>query len=145
MSYQNVIVAVEANAEASAIVEKAKLLAGDTPLSIVTVVPDIVHHYGAAWTTEAGDMMAKILEGARDQAEEKLQSLAQSEGIASDRVYVREGQPATVVQDLATELDADCIVVGTHGQHGIALFFGSTANSLIHGLDCDAYLVRVGE
>ena len=39
--------------------------------------------------------------------------------------------------------EPDLIVVGTHGRHGIGLLLGSTANSVLHGVDRDVLAVRV--
>jgi universal stress protein A len=39
----------------------------------------------------------------------------------------------------------DLIVMGTHGQSGLKLLLGSTANSVLHGAGCDILAVRVGD
>ncbi len=43
------------------------------------------------------------------------------------------------------DIDFDLIIIGTHGQHGIALLLGSTANAVLHGVSCDVLAVRVKE
>ena len=37
----------------------------------------------------------------------------------------------------------DLIVLGTHGQKGVQLLLGATANSVLHGSCCDVLAVRV--
>jgi universal stress protein A len=37
----------------------------------------------------------------------------------------------------------ELIVLGTHGQKGVQLLLGATANSVLHGADCDVLAVRV--
>jgi universal stress protein A len=44
---------------------------------------------------------------------------------------------------MAEELDADLIVLGTHGRHGLGLMLGSTANAVLHGAPCDVLAVKV--
>ncbi len=43
------------------------------------------------------------------------------------------------------EINADLIVVGSHGRHGFALLMGSTANGVLHGARRDVLAVRVGK
>ncbi len=40
-------------------------------------------------------------------------------------------------------MDADLIVLGTHGRHGLGLILGSTANGVLHGASCDVLAVRI--
>ena len=37
----------------------------------------------------------------------------------------------------------DDVVLGTHGQKGVQLLLGATANSVLHGSSCDVLAVRV--
>jgi universal stress protein A len=46
---------------------------------------------------------------------------------------------------MAKEEDVDLIIVGSHGRHGLALIFGSTSNSVLHGAPCDVLAVRIAE
>ena len=145
MSYEHVIAAVEPNDEAAVVVRRARALAGRNPISLVSAVPVPVHHYGPAWTMDATGIGVAMMERAREHANEYLHALAKDEGVPADRVHIRSGHAASVLHEVAAEIEADCIVLGCHGQHGLSLFFGSTANQLVHGLECDAYFVRVGD
>ena len=144
MSYKNLLVAVEPNQEARTIAARAREIAPDAEISVLAVLPDVVQAYGTVWSGDASGAMLDFVQGTRQEAERQLRDLLRNVGIARERVQVRFGSPARVAHEVAQEMEADCIVAGCHGQHGIELAFGSTANALIHGLDCDAYLVRVG-
>lgn len=143
MAYTNLLVAVEPNQEARTIVARAREIAPEADISLLAVLPDVVHAYGTVWSGEATSPMLDFVNGTRAEGERQLRELVRGMGIADRRVEVRFGTPAQVAHEMAKEIDADCIVAGCHGQHGIELAFGSTANALIHGLDCDAYLVRL--
>ncbi len=54
------------------------------------------------------------------------------------------GRPGSEIRRQAEENDADLIVIGSHGRHGIQLLLGSTANSVLHGAACDVLAVRIG-
>lgn len=144
MAYTNLLVAVEPNQEARTIVARAREIAPEAEISLLAVLPDVVHAYGTVWSGEATSPMLDFVNGTRTEGERQLRELVRGMGISDRRVEVRFGTPAQVAHEMAKEIDADCIVAGCHGQHGIELAFGSTANALIHGLDCDAYLVRIG-
>jgi universal stress protein A len=49
------------------------------------------------------------------------------------------------MHSMAKDQDIDLIVVGSHGRHGLALIFGSTSNSVLHGATCDVLAVRISE
>ena len=45
---------------------------------------------------------------------------------------------------IAREKSIELVVIGTHGQKGLQLLLGSTANAVLHGAGCDVLSVRVG-
>lgn len=49
------------------------------------------------------------------------------------RTFIEDGRPATVIADLAEQLNADMVVIGRRGRSGVAeLVLGSTSNELSH-------------
>jgi nucleotide-binding universal stress UspA family protein len=57
---------------------------------------------------------------------------------------LREGDPRAVIPATAVELDADLIVMGTHGRRGISRWLlGSVAESVARTASCPVLLVRV--
>lgn len=61
---------------------------------------------------------------------------------ALDRV-LESGAPETRLPDSVTSADVDLVVLGSHGRSGMArALLGSTAENLLHTLDCDTLVVR---
>lgn len=59
------------------------------------------------------------------------------------RMEIRAGHPGQALTTLATELDADAVVLGTRGHGPVArLVLGSTAADLVHLLDRPVVVVR---
>jgi nucleotide-binding universal stress UspA family protein len=95
-------------------------------LVIVHVEEDIVGKGGGPIKATEDEIQAEI----RGQAEE-----LSAQGIDTS-VHMRSvmlGGPAHVIEDIATEADADLIVVGTRGHSPVAgLLLGSVAQRLLH-------------
>jgi universal stress protein A len=88
--------------------------------------------------------LSTIQEQIQDTAKNHLAEFASSLAIEDDDRHLIFGRPETEIHTLAKEIDADLIVVGSHGRHGLALLLGSTANGVLHGATCDVLAVRVG-
>jgi len=57
---------------------------------------------------------------------------------------LREGDPRAVIPATAAELDADLIIMGTHGRRGFSRWMlGSVAESVARTASCPVLLVRV--
>jgi nucleotide-binding universal stress UspA family protein len=57
--------------------------------------------------------------------------------------HARVDSPALGIVQLASDLDADLIVVGTHGRHGISrALLGSVAESTVRNAHCPVLVVR---
>ena len=74
-----------------------------------------------------------------------MAALASQLNVPEENQYVILGQAAREMHRIANEEDVDLIVVGSHGRHGLALIFGSTSNSVLHGANCDVLAVRIAE
>jgi universal stress protein A len=79
----------------------------------------------------------------QQQATERIALLGEQLDINSDDQHIILGHPAQEMHRMASEQDIDLIVVGSHGRHGLALIFGSTSNSVLHGATCDVLAVRI--
>lgn len=57
--------------------------------------------------------------------------------------WVELGATRQGIMHIAETLEADLIVIGSHGRHGISRLLGSTANAVLHGADRDVLAVRI--
>ena len=78
------------------------------------------------------------------QAEESLANFADRYKIPAENVHLCQGRPQDEIHRLVNDINADLVVVGSHGRHGLSLLLGSTANGVLHGSTCDVLAVRVG-
>lgn len=137
--YQNILIALDVFGDYEAVLDRGMKVAGNpTEVSLVHVsMPEVFFEpYGMAFTAEVAGQV-------REQTTEKLMTIAKQHQISSDKVYVPVGNPADEIHALADEIDADLIVLGTHGRSGLKLLLGSTANAVLHGVKRDVLAVRV--
>ena len=55
------------------------------------------------------------------------------------------GSPAREIRNVARYIQADLMVVGGHGKHGLELLLGSVSSGVTHGAACDLLIVRIPE
>ena len=62
----------------------------------------------------------------------------------ANRSILAHGPAGSSILDAISELHADLVVVGTHGQTGLSrLALGSVAESVVRGADCSVLVVRI--
>jgi universal stress protein A len=78
---------------------------------------------------------------------EKIKFMELGDQLAIDVVnrWMVWGIPTQEIINIADQEQVDLIIVGSHGRHGLALFLGSTANSVLHHAKCDVMAVRLVE
>ncbi len=84
-----------------------------------------------------------LLDTLKVDAHDSLTTLGAELGFDSASIWVTVGSPKREITRIAHEQAADLIVIGSHGQHGIALLAGSTANGVLHLAPCDVLTVRI--
>jgi len=142
MKYSNVIAAIDTSDDAKQVLDAALQLSldHDAQLSLITVLKPFIQVYGGIDTPT----IARIEHDSVVQATERLTHHAHTLGLEDDRVFVVQGHAPTEIRNLANELDASLIVMGTHGRHGMQrMMLGSTASGVLHGTDCDVFAVRI--
>jgi universal stress protein A len=144
--YTKILIALDFHADNDEIVEKGLSLAtsNNAELYFIHVNEPLAVAYGAdgmSWSDQVVVLETSIRESAR----KKMLELSEKASVPIDRCITREGKPAREIHDLVKEKNIDLIVMGTHGQSGLQLLLGSTANSVLHGSTCDVLTVRVGD
>lgn len=145
MAYERILVALDLPDEGAEVLAAARQQAENSEmpeLHLVNVVKPLHHTHGTLLmgSVTASENLDKEL---HDYAAEILSQWAQETGVPAERVHVLTGNPAFEIRRLADELQADLIVIGSHGRHGLGLLLGSTANGVLHGARCDVLTVRV--
>lgn len=139
--YKHIIVGVDLSEDSSKVLARASELAracGAT-LSLAHVIEPLTFAYG-------GDMpidLSEVQEQLQLKAEQELQRLGQLIEHPVKHEHILVGQAATELRYLASQENADLIIVGSRGRKGFALLLGSTSNSVLHGAGCDVLAVLV--
>lgn len=107
-------------------------------LHILHVVESI-HAYGAA---QGYEIIMQVENQIAKDAENALNTLSKKYGIPPAQQIIAKGLPRFVILEQAKKLNADLIIVGGHGRHGISLLLGSTADGVTHHAECDVLAVR---
>jgi len=141
--YKHILLAVDFSAHGEEAADRAKDLADkyQAKLSVVHVVDNLPltdAAYGPVIPFDL-DLTEELMTAAKD----RLAKLADKLGIAEDCQRVAVGSPKLEIIRIAEEDQADLIVVGSHGRHGLALLLGSTANGVLHHAHCDVLAVRL--
>jgi len=92
------------------------------------------------------DMMGQASEHEMEESEGYLDSIRrQWSGLGIPvRLEVTRGDPTTMIVDTATAVDADLIVMTTHGRSGLSrLIYGSVAEGVLRGSPIPVLLIPV--
>ena len=140
--YQRILLAVDLTEESDQVAERALALASafSAELHVVHVIEPLSLAYGGDVPMDLSSVQDQI----QDQAKSHLAEFANSIGVPPEHQHLIFGRPESEIQRAAEAQDADVIVVGSHGRHGLALLLGSTANGVLHGATKDVLAVRVG-
>ena len=145
-TYQKILVAVDLSSESELVLQKAQLIAGpNAEIYLVYVQEPMDNVYvgivpQSAAFSGLGDLEAQLGE----ELKQKLTALGENMDVPSGNLHILNGSPAHEIHRFANENDVQLIVIGTHGQKGLQLLLGSTANAVLHGADCDVLSVRIG-
>lgn len=145
VAYNTVVVAVDLSEESSAIVQRAVDVAGEGAKIHVVYVQEPMEavYMGVVPYGPVFVGMDQVEDRLQRELKDKLTALAADHGLDADRAHFLTGSPAREIHRFAREQRCDLIVLGTHGQKGVQLLLGSTANAVLHGAECDVLAVRM--
>lgn len=131
-TFNTILVATDLTEDNQQVVQKALNIAKqfDAKLHLVHVVEPI-GAYGGGWY-----YLDNLNQEIEKEAQEHLTQFAKTFKIETDRQHLCSGLTKKMILDLADELHADLIVVGTHGPKGFAGILGSTASSVLNSAKC---------
>lgn len=143
------VVGVDFSSTGELALQRAFELASRTPNAEPHVVY-VAGAYGPMLRLELpDDAKAVSIEEASDHlrkyVERQLDKFQQTRRATFERVvtHIRVGAPADEVAQLAADLDADLVIVGTHGRRGVRrLLLGSVAEGVMRLAHCPVFVVR---
>lgn len=119
----------------------------------IAYASSLAHHYQAdlhfVFVMErpvaygAGDGVFVFTDEDRQAIKAKLSAVKPTESDVSFEHHLLDGEPAKEIVDLAKQLDADLIVMGTHGRSGLfRMLMGSIAEHVVRKADCPVLALR---
>lgn len=139
--YKQILFATDLTEETQYLIDKVRTLRGYTgaKLAIIHVVEPLPGYSYAYLGIE--DIEGQLI----DEAKQSLDKLSTQLAVAKADQYVEVGPTKTKILSVADDINADLIICGSHGRHGLSLLLGSTANAILHGAKCDVLTVRLPE
>lgn len=137
--YKKIVVALDIYTSYELVLKKAVALAQKNEylhLVYVTLPRTYFEPYGVSFVGE-------YVSDTRLQAEQRLTEIAEKYAVPAAQIHSIIGHPADEIHELAENICADLIIIGTHGQSGVKLLLGSTANGVLHAVKCDVLAVKV--
>lgn len=104
-----------------------------------------VVHVLASLDPGAGSLFEETVMGQprEEVARQRIEELIRDAGATGARAIVLKGDPGLEIANYAKQLNAELIVVPSHGYHGIKrLLLGSTAERIIRHAHCSVLVLR---
>ena len=144
--YRKILIALDFHGDNEEIIETGLLMAKSSAaeLFLIHVIEPVVLA-AMADTSEIDGQIVELQTHIKTGAKKNLIETGSQLSIPPDNCILREGK---ATQEIHRAVDAKSIyllVIGTHGQSGLQLLLGSTANGVLHGSTCDVLAVRVGK
>lgn len=142
--YNTILVAVDLSKDSLKVLDKAVAAANGDNSNIHLV--HVVEPVAAAYSMDIYAVnINELQQEAISMAEQKLLEIAKRLNLDESKVHTLLGAPGPEVRNLAAEVNADAIVIGSHGHSGWKILLGSTAIKVLHGATCDVLTVYVGD
>lgn len=139
--YKNILFATDLADDTEYLIEKVRAVRGLTgaKLHLIHVVEPLPGYSYAYLGIE--DIEGQLM----DESRQSIVKLGERLNVNAESQFVEVGPTKTKILKIADELNADLIICGSHGRHGLSLLLGSTANAILHGAKCDVLTVRLPE
>ncbi len=139
--YKTILFATDLTEDTDYLLQKVQSVRGITgaKLCLVHVVEPLPGYNYAYLGIE--DIEGQLIQEAR----QSIDKLATQLNVDKKDVFIEVGATKNRILKVADEENADLIICGSHGRHGLSLLLGSTANAILHGAKCDVLTVRLPE
>jgi universal stress protein A len=138
--YKHILLAIDLSEEAHGLLEKAQEQA-----KLHTARLDVVHVMD--WPLTGFDPVVGYStindESLLEDMAASVKKIVAKHGIADANTHTLLGQPSSTVANLAEQLQADLVMVGSHGKRGWRALLGSTASAILQVTQCDCLVVRI--
>jgi universal stress protein F len=139
--YKHIVAALDGSARTELVLRQAERLARDhgAKLHLCRAINVPVGIPIEAWALSGGELTERLVTDAERELTAQLQSLSPP---LAGQVHVRVGRPAPVICDLAAQIPADLIVLGSHGFDTLDRLLGTTAAKVVNHAPCSVLVVR---
>lgn len=141
LGYKRILVAVDLGEHSQQVIGRARAAAANSGadvklLHVVEYVP--VEPMGEA-LLPAVSVEEDLVAGAR----KRLSEIADSCGLEGVTTEVLAGPIKSEICHQASQWNADLIVLGSRGRHGLGALVNLTEDAVLHGAPCDVLAVRL--
>ncbi len=147
LMYKHILAALDGSPRAAAVLQDAAFLASCTAatLHLCHVVNVPLELPVDALSLGGDDLQARLLAHGHQALTLRVEALQPTVTpvLWGERV-VRVGRPAQAIVDIAGELRADLIVIGSHGFEVLDRVLGTTAARVVNHAQCSVLVVRPG-
>ena len=134
--YKHILFATDLSKLGNTIAPKVKKIAElhKAKISLITVLEQTAI-YGYPGVGEVENSINEKTQNAMTEFSDKIQ-------VPKERQYIEFGSVKKQVLSCAKSINADLIIAGSHGHHGVSRFLGSSANAIVNNAKCDVLLIR---
>ena len=138
--YQHILAAVDLSETSARVLQNAAALAQlcDARLTVLHVVNYTLPLDMDYVIPPEDDREIQMTEAASRRLQELMDREALSSGVET---IIISGRPKSEITRVAEQANADLIVVGAHGRHGISALLGSTTDRVLHSASCNVLTV----
>lgn len=143
---RNVVVAYDFSEHGQAVLDRAIALASRAPFHVLHFVTALDSRTGIPAIPPSGHVDYQYADTIRNELTERVSAAFQGVETAADIsffIHARIGPAGHEILDLAKEVGADLIFVGTHGYTGLKhIVMGSIAERVVREAQCPVMVVR---
>ena len=142
--YRKVLMALDFYGDNNPVIEKGVELVADNEADLYLI--HVIEPLSVAYAIDGlgvNEQLVAIESGIKKESVQKMEEAGDRLDVPAARRKICHGNPANEIHKFIKDEGIDLIVLGTHGQSGLQLLLGSTANSVLHGVSCDVLAVRI--